>query len=291
MPRDTETMAAELSLGTFNLRNLQGPGLPRYPNSTPYSEAFYRRKIRWTGDRVKDLAADLLGVQELWSRQALIEALDRVNLDDDYEAIAGPDAADTGRIHNALAVKKPHRLIDFEYITDLPDELVLKKAAGSGVDSGLQIDVDTSKFSRPVLVATVQPVSDDGDDLPEIKVVVSHLKSKRPMELGPEVLSTPGLIPPDKTAIGSALSMIKRTTEAAGIRLLVSRLQRDDPDDDGPGRPVIVLGDLNSAQHSVPLTIMTTQPAYRLEAGSRTVAAQATVCREEFTSPSAPLTP
>lgn len=50
--------------------------------------------------------------------------------------------------------------------------------------------------------------------------------------------------------------------------MLVSRQMRDDPADDGPGRPVIVLGDLNDAQLSNTLGILTAQPPYRLEAAS-----------------------
>ena len=128
--------------------------------------------------------------------------------------------------------------------------------------------MNATTFSRPVLVATVQPVIDGADPRP-IKVVVAHLKSKRPMDIGQEVTASPGYYPSDRAAIGSALSLITRAAEAAGIRLLVSRLQRDDPADNGPGEPVIVIGDLNASQHSVPLNILTTQPRYRLDQGTR----------------------
>lgn len=263
-------MSNELSIATFNVRNLQGAGAARYRNSTPYSEAFYSKKVRWTGEMIRQLGADIVGFQEVWSSNALVDALDRVNLDDDYQ-LAAPAPGDIRAIHNALAIKQPHQLLDFEYVEDLPPELSLEKAANNtgDRDGGIEVSVRTEKFSRPLLVARVQPMAESGRELPVVRVVVGHLKSKRPMELGPEVLGTPGIIAPDKSAIGSALSMIKRTTEAAGVRIIVSRLQRDDPDDNGPGRPVIVLGDLNSSQHSVPLSILSTQPTYRLEQGSR----------------------
>lgn len=257
------------SVATMNLRNLHLAGARRYPNSVPYSEDEYRRKRNWTGHAIKTVSADLIGFQELWSRQALTEALDRVNLDDDYE-LAGPAADAPNRIWNALAVRRPHELLGFEYVAPLPDRLVLRKnAGGDATEPGLAIAVDTDRFSRDVLIARVRLVDADADeDLPEVRVIVAHLKSKRPMRLGDEVLDTPGLTPPDRQAIGAALSTIKRTAESAGLGILISREQRDDPDDDGAGRPVIVLGDLNDSQLSNTLNILTTQPTFRLEAAS-----------------------
>ena len=257
-----------LSVATLNLRNLHIAGAPRYPNSTPYSDAEYRRKRNWTGAAIKKADADLIGFQELWSRQALIDALDHVNLDDNYD-LAAPELDAPNRIWNALAVRHPHEIVGFEYIAALPDQLILRKGPSSGPDEGLQISVDTERFSREVLIARVQLVDPNATDpLPELRVLVSHLKSKRPMRLDDEVTDAPGFIPPDRGAIGSALSTIKRTAEAAGLRLLVSRQQRDDPNDDGPGRPVVVLGDLNDSQLSNTLNILTAQPPYRLEAAS-----------------------
>ncbi len=261
---------ANFAVATLNLRNLQLAGQPRYPGSEPYTDAEYQAKLNWIAAAIKEADADLIGFQELWSRQALADAFQQANLSGDYQLVAPPANA-PNRIWNALAVRNAHRVESSSYISALPDQLKLKKGpSGDPADEGLPISVDTQRFSREVLRATVRLFDPDGNDpASEVRVLVAHLKSKNPMRLDDDVENGPGVIAPDRAAIGSALATIKRTAEAAGLRILVSREQRDDADDDGAGRPVIVLGDLNDAQLSNTLHLLTTQPRYRLEPASR----------------------
>jgi predicted extracellular nuclease len=57
-------------------------------------------------------------------------------------------------------------------------------------------------------------------------------------------------------ALGSALSTIRRTAEAAALRfILTERLK-------GSDTPVVVLGDINDGQHSNTANVLTEQPRY-----------------------------
>ena len=117
---------SDLVLSTFNLRNMQLAGLHRFPGAVPYDQTIYRRKVRWTGDLIRLVGPDVMGFEELWASNALVEALDHVNLDDDYRVVARPPD-ETGRQQNALIVHERHDVVSEEWITDLPDDLVLKK--------------------------------------------------------------------------------------------------------------------------------------------------------------------
>ena len=251
---------SDLVLSTFNLRNLQLPGRNRFPGAVPYEHDFYRRKIRWTGDLIRLVGPDVMGFEELWASSALEEALDHVNLDDDYEIISKPPD-ETGRQQNALIVHDRHDIVASEYIVDLPDDLVLEKGDGDETS----IAVDTERFSRPVLKVVVD-LEVGAPEKVRVTFLVAHLKSKRPMNLDRETLERETFRSPDRVALGSALSTIKRTAEAAALRVLVSRIQQPDQNDDP--MPVVVMGDLNTSSNSTELDIITTQPQYRLEHGA-----------------------
>lgn len=66
-----------------------------------------------------------------------------------------------------------------------------------------------------------------------------------------------------QTAIGGALATIRRTAEAAALRVLLNK------DMKGTNVPVVVMGDLNDTEHSVTNTLVTGDPNYRLFHSSR----------------------
>ena len=83
-------------VATFNLYNLQLPGEAMNPRQRPWTPEEYSRKVRWAGDRLRELQADVVGLQELWHADAMREVLERANLDDDYDLLAD---AGHGRAH------------------------------------------------------------------------------------------------------------------------------------------------------------------------------------------------
>lgn len=237
-----------VSLATMNLYNLQLAGRSMNPGQRPWSETEYRRKISWVGERLRDLRPDIVGLQELWHADAIVEALDRVNLDDDYDVLATP--ATGGRIVCAALVRKGLLRGDPEWISSFPDALVLDDTVGD--PQAPDIHVGVTGFSRPVLSFDVAL----REAPPLTRVYVAHLKSKRPAEVYREPWFDRDVHGQHQTAIGAALSTIRRTAEATALRVLLTEQMK------GTVTPVVVLGDLNDGQHSNTLNILSEQPRY-----------------------------
>ncbi|WP_187170575.1 endonuclease/exonuclease/phosphatase family protein [Salidesulfovibrio onnuriiensis] len=244
---------AKLSFATFNLRNLQLPGEVYYTTSRPYTRDEYDAKIRWTAHILKELKVDVIGFQELWSPQALEEAFDAAGMLRDYDIVARK--APAGKVQVGLAARKG-MLKDTPEWLELPEELLLKKYRGSNDDEPEEeISVDIRKYSRPPLCATIKALSPK--KAPQIKVVVAHLKSKRPTDLYREARKHPE-IKPHTEALGSALSTIRRASEAAALRIHLNKMLKD------TDQAVVVMGDLNDSTLSTTTTLLTEQPPYRL---------------------------
>ena len=248
----------ELKIATFNLYNLQLPGVAMYHGNT-YTQQQYNRKIDWTATMLERLNADIIGFQELWSPKALEDAFKAAGLDNDYKL--GTKLFANG-IGTAIAIRKPHKLISRTWTKDFPKELVLKKRRSSGT-SGVpdyKISIRADYFSRAVLKARIKP-HQGTRNAPEISFYVAHLKSKLPIRLDKEESNKP-TIKAHSAAIGAALATIRRTAEAAALRVMLNKAMK------GNNTPVIVVGDLNDTEHSVSNTIVTADPKYRLMASS-----------------------
>lgn len=66
----------EFSVATFNLFNLQEPGKPMNRGQTPWTPQQFRMKIQWIVWQLTILTPDIVGLQELWSKEALDAVLD-----------------------------------------------------------------------------------------------------------------------------------------------------------------------------------------------------------------------
>lgn len=245
---------ARLKFATFNLYNLQLPQTPMYHGNT-YSAKQYKDKIAWTARMLERIDADIIGFQELWHPDALKDAFKAAGMDGEYRFATKLFNRSIG---TALAVKKEHRIVSKTWVKDFPNELVLKKRKSSST-SGVpdyKISVSADYFARPILKAKIKP-KQGAQNAPEITVFVAHFKSKLPIGLDSEEARKPS-IKKHSTAIGSALSTIRRTAEAAALRVLLTKEMK------GNRRPVVVMGDLNDTEHSVTNTLVTGDPSYRL---------------------------
>jgi len=92
-------------------------------------------------------------------------------------------------------------------------------------------------------------------------VFCAHLKSKLATRLDDEEWHDPR-IRPHATALGAALSTIRRTAEAAALRVILNQAMV------GTDIPTVLVGDLNDDALSNTLDILTDQPSYRLYADS-----------------------
>ena len=132
--------------------------------------------------------------------------------------------------------------------------------AGSNQDQDDDIEVLISDFSRTIIQATIE--NKDHPELPTIEVFAAHLKSKLPTRLDREERENPATKGHGQ-ALGAALSTIRRTAEAAALRIILNDVMRD------TDTPVVVVGDFNDSPNSNTLAILTEQPSFRFYADSQ----------------------
>lgn len=256
-------MDGRLSFATVNLENLNLPGEAIYTDGDGLSQAEFDAKVAWAARTVRGLDADVVAFQELWHPDALAAVFAQPGLDG-YALATRPHP---GRIANALAVRRPHEVESAEWVAAFPDRLRLHAGgeATAGADTAVSaagtrytLGVDVRDFSRPVLHAVVR--AHHGQRRPRVHVFVAHLKSKAPTRL--RRADRDRLSSADEQTLGTALSAVRRTAEAAALRLLLDEVM------DG-ATPVVVLGDLNDGQDTVTTELIAGPRRYRPFASSR----------------------
>jgi predicted extracellular nuclease len=159
---------------------------------------------------------------------------------------AGQRIVCAGAVRSNILVGKP------EWIDTFPEYFRL--SSGGDDDQTSKIAVQIDRFSRPVLHFEIKPRSNGK----RIHVYACHFKSKGPTKIYREPWYTAQVYSKHSEAIGAAISTIRRTAEATAMRLLLTERMK------GTNTPVVVMGDLNDAQHSNTLNILTGQPNYLL---------------------------
>jgi len=242
--------ARDISFASFNLLNLQLPGDAIYGDRDGWDFQTFARKVNFTRDVLLRLEADVIGLQELWARDALDQALAAGEIGDIYTPLV-PPGHNGKRIVCAALVRNDLLVGEPEWITDFPPEYVLK----SGGDDPQQdfIEVRLNSFSRPVLHFRVRP----DPRTPEIHVFVCHFKSRRPTQIWRErSWYEKDVHGPHAAALGYAVSTVRRTAEAAALRVLVTKLAKQ------TDTPVVIIGDMNDGKDSNTLNILSEQPTY-----------------------------
>jgi endonuclease/exonuclease/phosphatase family metal-dependent hydrolase len=225
-----KTMIKTLKVGTFNLLNLVNPNEKYYGNRA-YSEADFNKKIAWQGAQLDKMKADIVGFQEVFHGQALRKMVNSSEyLKDCYIVVANPNGQSPSV---ALASKYP--ILETEIFEMLP-----------------QLDIDghiipITKFSKPILkvVIEIEPKK-------RITVFVAHLKSKRPT-FGEKVDRSN----PIEQAKGAVRSLIRRSTEAYGLREILVKHAEHNTD------PVIIIGDLNDTSLAVSTRVVSGESPMR----------------------------
>ena len=212
-----------LSVGTFNLYNLNEPGLALYRDRDGWSQSEYERKIEWTQRSIRLLDPDILGFQELWHRASLARALAAAGLSNDYDLLAPEDANGT-HIVCAAIVRKGLLLGQPEWIVSFAQKFVLQSAGDDPQTPAISVNI--TSFSRPVLHFQVRPRADHDP----IHVYVCHLKSKNPTEVFREAWfgADTATYQKHQNNLGAALSTIRRTAEAAALRFLLTEQMKAD---------------------------------------------------------------
>lgn len=256
----------DISFGTFNLRNLQiaAGGLRHGKLET---EDNWIKKRDWTAQKLRELDCDVVAFQELWSRDALEAVLEEADLASTYRPyyVASHGWRD---IAVAALVRSPWEVVDDPVVHKaMPHDFDLSITDDASQYSEYEkpdeaIEVTIEQFSRAVLQLRLKHQS--APEVPQIDVFCCHLKSKLPTRVTMDDQASM-----HETTVGAALATIRRTAEAAALRMIINTLLVNGNSPDSP-TPIVVLGDLNDGLHSNTVSILTRQPSYRLALDAQT---------------------
>lgn len=240
-----------VSFATFNLYNLNLPGKGIYSDRDGWTDEEFAAKRDWSARMVRELDADVWGFQELWSGDALAAVFETAALAGQYRLLVPPGHRGTSIVCGA-AVNQDILFGEPEWIRDFPPGFKLDSGGDDAQTPDIAVRVHG--FSRPLLRFHIKPRARGK----VITVYVAHLKSKSPSRLYTEdwYKADPDFYKDHAIALGSAVATIRRTAEAAALRMMLTA------DMKGNDTPVVVLGDLNDATHSNTLNIVTGQPNY-----------------------------
>ena len=226
----------KFSVATFNLFNLNEPGLPMYKDTKGWSQEQYNLKIAWTARQIDLLNADVLAFQELWQAESLKSAFNHSSVAGEYQLLV-PTGATGKKIICAAAVHHGIPVESLEWIEDFPENFVLDSGGGDAQTPAIAVTI--KGFWRPILHALLRlhPME------PLVHLYVCHFKSKGPTDLFREPWY-------DKAVHGmhhSALGTARISTDSSYRR---SCRDTSDPEfgDEGHDKPVIVIGDINDGQ-------------------------------------------
>ncbi len=241
----------KFAVATFNMYNLQLPGLSMNPGQRPWTEEEFELKVDWTSRQLVAADADIIGILELWHQEALARVLERHGLCVVYDVLAEP--AGGTKIICAALVRKGLLRGEPQWINAFP-EAVRLQSTGAHDPQAPDIGVNLDRFSRPVLRFQVAL----REEPPLSEVFVAHLKSKLPTRVDgePWFEADRDTFKPHALALGAGISTIRRTAEAVALRVLLTGVMK------GTTTPVLVVGDLNDGQHSNTINILTEQPNY-----------------------------
>ncbi|MCL1138676.1 endonuclease/exonuclease/phosphatase family protein [Shewanella pneumatophori] len=251
---NTSSKTNRIKLASFNLFNYIEPPLAYYDFENIYSAEQWQKKQAWLADFLAQQQPDIIGLQEVFSAEALAEQMQALGYEH-FAVVGEPTVIDDYICRDpvvALASKYP-----FTEVTAIEAE--------PEYINGLGLNADFA-FSRKPLRATVK--------LPQIghcDVYVVHFKSKRPHldELPPPKFVQSKLVQQKGAATASPLvnfgellgrnslgqwaSSIQRGSEAALLfhTMLQRRIETN--------QPMVLMGDFNEELSSSVLSALTTR--------------------------------
>ncbi|MEA5098863.1 MAG: endonuclease/exonuclease/phosphatase family protein [Burkholderiaceae bacterium] len=214
-------MQQEIRFATFNVCNLAPPGMKYYERMEPYTRAEYDAKTTWLAQQLDRMDADVIGFQEIFSQAALKDVLAKTrHYREAHHAGFDPDPRAEKLTPSVALVSRLPLAGPAQALTDLPQALhTTLPGSGRAV----------VRFTRPVLHARVMLTNQL-----MAHVCVLHLKSKRPDYIQGEHEDDYR-----DHGIATLRSLVRRGTEALGVRLLLAELLH------GNRVPAVVMGDFN----------------------------------------------
>ncbi len=223
-------MQQEIRFATFNVCNLAPPGAKLYDNLLPTTLEEYEAKLDWTAHQIDLLDADVIGFQEIFAQATLKEVLARTtHYRDAFHLGFDPDPGALRLTPSVALVSRLPLAGPAQPMVDFPRGIELPHGSR-----------DAARFTRAPLHAVITVSPDVAVD-----VVVVHLKSRRPDYRTGDTGEDPALY-----ALACLRSLIRRGTEAAALRVLMTELGRANR------RPRVLLGDFNDVADSVTTSIV-----------------------------------
>ncbi len=220
-------------IANFNVENLILPDI-RYYDRMIFTQDEYDAKANWIASVINRVKPDIIGVQELWTREALEDVVSRSFHFAKGAHVVAPGATVDENVKGRLAQRPRLGLVsrfpisDEVAIAEFPSSLKIQVPLRVSNGTIREVPVAIDQFQRPVLRARVHI---DGLD---ILAFVAHLKSK-----GPIIASGEDGDDPFTYAVGLARATILRAAEAVALRhVILEALSKS-------RTPVIVLADLN----------------------------------------------
>ncbi|MGB5598025.1 MAG: endonuclease/exonuclease/phosphatase family protein [Thiothrix litoralis] len=235
-----------MKLATFNLYQFAMQGYywhDRIEHNT-FSIAEWEQKQAWVKTRLHQMDADIVGFQEVFS----IPALQKLCHAAGYPHFVYVDDSACREDDPAVYCKSVVALA-----SRFPIEAVHPVTVAADVRAELPIPEDF-RFSRAPVCVDVRVPS-----IGLLTVYVLHLKSKRPASLDmryPADMSWPKRVLDtfQRMSRGTIASLLQRGLEATLLyHHITARLEQD------ANHPLVVLGDMNDSEDSIPLAALTMQ--------------------------------
>lgn len=235
----THPVSNQLTIATGNLLNFALPNRVFYEGTDSYTPAQYQQKLDGLSSIIRGLQADIMGCQEVWDEDALIELAHHSGLEGYH--VTAPLASNQPQSpytqgHGASRTPAQGLISRYEIAQS---ELLMQMPTLAQVDVP---DVGLyQSFNRPPLIAQIKV----RDDL-TLTFIVAHLKSKRPHYLQDGNGQPLEDIHDPLIRVRAKLrSLCMRASEAAGIRqVVIERLLKTH-------QPLILVGDMNDVMQSV----------------------------------------
>lgn len=270
----------EFTIASFNVKNLIGAEKEyyRFESYTPEEHAW---KQNWLANQLLSMNADIVCFQEIFEQEALAAVIDEANeMGADLNDDAIPDKSkryhrkaifrklhfqaykpdqlffaknvqdgEPGKRRPGVAIVSRHGFVEQPEVIQTLEKPITIDFPTEGYDSNEQAGQYTlSALSRPIIKAKINVVGQ------VVTVFNCHLKSKLGEYIKPEDAAfapEADLVhyQPVARALGELRAMLRRSAEAYVLRgLIVDELKQDNP--------VMVLGDFNDSEYSVPSSII-----------------------------------
>ncbi|TKH12664.1 endonuclease/exonuclease/phosphatase family protein [Bacillus wiedmannii] len=232
----------QIRCGTFNLYQFVEPPFAWYEPQNVYSDADWLIKKEWIKEQILKMKCDVIGFQEVFSTttlKSLVEELGFTHFETVENAMTDADNSSVF-IKPVVAIASKHSIISINPVK-VPDSTTEE----------LPVEKDF-KFSRIPIKAKIH-IDGSGD----VVFYVSHLKSKNPVVKDLNFTSSDTW---DKKiletlrarSIGHVASLLQRGAESAVLYHEISETLSTHKE-----VPVILLGDLNDDEYSIPIEALT----------------------------------